>query len=157
MKRSVLLFLSVVLAAILLPAAPGNAAPDPGSQTSALAGALADSRSARPATDASAHSSRRRPPKLMSFSTASNQARRSALDVYLSPEFNFDDYGTGKCYRLSRSRVSCYTWVSEDYFDEYGYYSDTMICDWFTESFWTWNRRLSVKSRQIECVWSSEV
>jgi hypothetical protein len=96
-------------------------------------------------------------PRLMTIYRASSEARSSARRIYLSPQFTFDDYGVGRCYRMNRSKVRCYTWVSEDYFDEYGSYDDTLLCDWWTTSRYTSSGRLVVSTQQTDCVWLSEV
>ena len=88
---------------------------------------------------------------------AKNNARYTAYQIYLDPEFNFDRYGTGSCRRLNRSTVYCYTWASEDYYDDLGYYVDTMLCDWFTTSTYNRRGRMKIKIEQPECVWASEI
>lgn len=104
-----------------------------------------------------AATSRRRPARLMTVARASNEARRSARNIYLDPTFTFDDYGAGSCRRIGRSRVSCYTWVSEDIYDEYGYYLDTILCDWMTTSYFTRWGTFGRSSSSADCVLLSEV
>jgi len=88
---------------------------------------------------------------------ARSNARDSAFQVYRDPKFNFDRYGVEKCRRLSRSSVTCYTWVSEDVYDDLGYFLDTILCDWLTTSTYTWRGSMKVRPEQIECVLLSEI
>jgi hypothetical protein len=119
-------------------------------------GASAIGASAIGASTIGATTSRRRSP-LMTNARARAEAMSSARQIYLSPEFAFDAYGVGDCFRMGRSQVRCYTWVSEDFYDSFGYYEDTMLCDWWTTSRYNWTGRLLVTMQQTDCVWLSEV
>jgi hypothetical protein len=159
MKSKSMFWVAAIAVALSFPAAAQA------SFTESRSGAIADrlsvhdrsaSKSGETGTDG-ATTSRRRPPRLMTVTRARNEARRSALDIYLDPTFTFDAYGTGTCRRINRSRVTCYTWVSEDIYDDYGYYFDTMLCDWMTTSYYTRWRSFGRSTSSPECVWLSEV
>ena len=104
-----------------------------------------------------ASASRARLPRYMPMYKARNNARYAAYQIYISPDFDFDAYGVGKCRRSNRSRVYCYTWASKDYYDDLGYFIDTMLCDWFTTSSYSWRGRMKIKIDQPDCVWISEI
>lgn len=136
------------------PASTGTPGPVPeavASTEDALASKTFDS------TGTGATASRRKRPKFMPMYKAKNNARYAAYQIYLDPEFNFDQYGVGKCRRSNRSVVYCYTWASEDYYDELGYYIDTMLCDWFTTSSYNGRGKMKMKIEQPDCVWISEI
>lgn len=107
--------------------------------------------------ESGATASRSKRPKFMPMYKARNNARYAAYQIYLDPEFSFDQYGVGKCRRSSRSVVYCYTWASEEYYDDLGYYLDTMLCDWFTTSSYNGRGKMRMKLEQPECVWVSEI
>lgn len=137
------------------PASETVGAPGPTASASATESALAD-RSLEPRSSG-ASTSRRKRPKFMPMYKAKNNARYAAYQIYLDPDFSFDRYGTGKCHRLSRSSVYCYTWASEDVYDDLGYYFDTILCDWFTTSSYGGLGRMRIRIEQPECVLLSEV
>ncbi|MBK8293717.1 MAG: hypothetical protein IPK93_02680 [Solirubrobacterales bacterium] len=91
----------------------------------------------------------------------SYRARSNAFTVaeyvYTDPDMTWDDYGVRTCRRSSRSKVSCYSYVSEDLYDDYGYYLDTVLCDWFTASAYLRSGRMKVWTYSRECVLLSEV
>jgi hypothetical protein len=158
-KRFAALLVSVAAAAILLPASSGAGPASTAAESAKIGQALEAHSAGGASSSAGTHSSRwaRKRPRLMTFATAKAQAWRSARLVYIDPQFTFDDYGARGCYRNSRSMARCYTFVSEDLYDEYGYFADTIICDWFTVSWWTWAGRLRVKTTSPECVLLSEL
>jgi len=164
MKQLVLLILSAAVAAILLPASAGASTTPTSTAAAAKSAALAKAltpggagSAAGAVTSVGAYSSRWKRPRQMSYFTAQSQARRSARLIYLDPEFTFDDYGAGRCLRNSLTMMRCYTWVSEDVYDDYGYYLDTILCDWMTVSWYQRTGRLQVRTTSTECVLLSEV
>ncbi len=88
-------------------------------------------------------------------------AQSNAMDMaeylYSDPDSTWTDYGIGRCSRYSRSRVSCYSYVVEDYYDDYGLYADTMLCDWYTTSYYPRYGRAKVVTSYPDCVWMSEI
>ncbi|MCB0864059.1 MAG: hypothetical protein KDB66_12770 [Solirubrobacterales bacterium] len=145
----------VAIVTVLIPAAGARASqPLISTGPSATEAALAGFRLGP--TESGASASRRRLSRYMPKYKAKNNARYTAYQVYLDPRFNFDHYGVGNCHRASRSMVYCYTWASEDYYDDMGYYDDTMLCDWLTVSSYNWRGRMKIKLEQTECVWLSE-
>lgn len=155
-RTQICVTLAAVLAVLSGSIASAHAAsrdrlPDPSATASKLAtGVLLPA-------DADASASRRKRPRFMPMYKARNNARYAAYQVYLDPEFDFDDYGVGKCRRLNRSAAYCYTWAAGDYYDDLGYFVDTMICDWFTTSRYDRSGRMKVKIEQPDCVWASEI
>lgn len=152
--KSLIFTLLTASVAIMLSAHPASASPVGGDLANSEA-ALSSKVFGEPETGA--HASRRNRPRFMPMFKAKNNARYAAYQVYLDPEFNFDQYGTGKCRRLNRSKVYCYTWASEDFYDDFGYYLDTLLCDWFTTSTYNARGKMKIKIEQPECVWLSEV
>ncbi|MDQ5895640.1 MAG: hypothetical protein QG596_1901 [Actinomycetota bacterium] len=159
-SRSLLVLVLAAIVGVLLPAGPVSAGQTVGASTPDQLAASAESaledKSYGP-QESGASTSRRQRPKYMPMYKAKNNARYAAYQIYLDPEFNFDRYGTGKCHRLSRSSVYCYTWASEDVYDDLGYYFDTILCDWFTTSSYGGLGRMRIRIEQPECVLLSEV
>ena len=162
-NRIILSVLSVAVAGLSFTASgSASALPGPASAASAadqrLDGAIpAAAGPARASATGANASGRRKRPRLMPLWRAQNNALDMAEYLYLDPEATWSDYGIGKCTRFSRSRVSCYSYVEEDFFDEYGLYVDTMLCDWFTTSYYPRFGRAKVVTSYPECVWLSEV
>jgi hypothetical protein len=150
-----ILFAAALLASFGLWSVGSSSAAQPVESTAAIESAL-DARDFG-VREPDATSSSRKRPKFMPMYKARNNAKYAAYQIYLDPEFNFDRYGTGSCRRLNRSTVYCYTWASEDYYDDFGYYVDTMLCDWFTTSSYNRRGRMKIKIEQPECVWVSEI
>lgn len=120
-----------------------------------LPAALSATRAAAPAVSG-ATVSRRRIRKMPTYVARYNSSE-VARYVYEDPEFSWTEYGVRSCRRISRQRVDCYTFVAEDVYDDYGYYLDTILCDWFTASAYLRNGRLKLWSYSQECVLLSEV
>ena len=162
-KRILLSFLFIVLGG-LSTATASNAAGSPGVESAASASnqrlegaSLVATGPARATASGANASGRRKKPRLMPLWLAQNNAIDMAEYLYTDPEANWTDYGIGKCTRFSRSRVSCYSYVVEDYYDSYGLYSDTMLCDWFTTSYYPRYGRAKVVTSYPDCVWMSEI
>ena len=162
-NRIILSVLSVAVAGLSFTASgSASALPGPASAASAadqrLDGATpAAAGPARASATGANASGRRKRPRLMPLWRAQNNALDMAEYLYLDPEATWSDYGIGKCTRFSRSRVSCYSYVEEDFFDEYGLYVDTMLCDWFTTSSYNGRGKMNMKIEQPDCVWISEI
>ena len=159
-SRSLFVLVLAVIVGVLLSAGPVTAgqtaeASAPDHLVASAESALA-TKSFGP-QDGGATTSGRKRLKYMPMYKAKNNARYAAYQIYLDPEFSFDSYGTGKCRRQSRSVVYCYTWASEDVYDDMGYYLDTILCDWFTTSSYKWNGRMKIRIEQPECVFLSEI
>lgn len=158
MKLASLVAFIVAVACSISIAGPANATPVDHLKTG-LGEQLSTHDQAKGAS-VSAHLSRWRPrPKRMSVHFAYEQAMLSAEYAFSNPELALDDYGVGRCSRRNRSKVACYTWVSRDEYDDYGYYVDTILCDWFTTSYFDrgGKGRARVFEGQPECVLLSEV
>lgn len=101
--------------------------------------------------------SRRRLPRKMTNFVAKSKALEIAEYVYNDPEINWTGYGARSCKRQSRSRVDCYSYVYEEVYDDYGYYLDTILCDWYTASAYLRSGRLKVWTYARDCVLLSEI
>ncbi|MGA7398073.1 MAG: hypothetical protein WBW62_11560 [Solirubrobacterales bacterium] len=99
----------------------------------------------------------RKPVRKMTKVRAKNNATQLARYIFDDPEMYWTDYGVGACKRYSRPRVDCYSYVAEDVYDEYGYYLDTILCDWFTASAYLRSGKMKVWTYARECVLLSDV
>lgn len=87
---------------------------------------------------------RKRPVKRMSFIVAKKQAERSARQARQQKwdGKDWDDFGIDNCRRLSRSAVTCISWVSweeTDYGDSD--YGSVYTCSWLVTSRWEKKRK----------------
>jgi hypothetical protein len=72
-------------------------------------------------------------------------------------EVSWDSYGAGNCRRMSRPNVRCVYYLTDDVYDDYDTYLDTILCGGFTYTYFNWRNKPKFKAAKSQCFLESEI